>query len=164
MEKYEEILAHAGVKGMKWGQRLYQNKDGSLTPLGRLRYSKSAKGAKKRLSGKKGKKKKGKSEGETPEQIKERIMKSPTAEDVFKHKDLFSNKEIGDLYVRLNNEANIKRLIPEKKSKGKAFIKGYIDTAETVANVVDKTDKLYTAGKKAINLYNEISGKKKPTK
>ena len=27
---------------MKWGRRLYQNKDGSLTPLGRIRYRKNA--------------------------------------------------------------------------------------------------------------------------
>lgn len=31
-------LAHEGVKGMKWYHRLYQNKDGSLTPLGRVHY------------------------------------------------------------------------------------------------------------------------------
>jgi hypothetical protein len=31
-------LRHHGTKGMKWGQRLYQNKDGSLTNLGKLRY------------------------------------------------------------------------------------------------------------------------------
>ena len=31
-------LLHSGVKGMKWGQRLYQNKDGSLTALGKQRY------------------------------------------------------------------------------------------------------------------------------
>ena len=33
-------LLHTGVKGMKWGVRRYQNKDGSLTPLGKKRYAK----------------------------------------------------------------------------------------------------------------------------
>ena len=31
-------LYHYGRKGMKWGQRLYQNADGSLTSLGRAHY------------------------------------------------------------------------------------------------------------------------------
>lgn len=31
-------LQHAGVKGMRWGVRRYQNKDGSLTPAGKKRY------------------------------------------------------------------------------------------------------------------------------
>ena len=31
-------LMHHGVKGMKWGVRRYQNKDGSLTPAGKKRY------------------------------------------------------------------------------------------------------------------------------
>lgn len=35
---YLDYLAHYGVDGMKWGVRRYQNKDGSLTALGREHY------------------------------------------------------------------------------------------------------------------------------
>ncbi|MBQ8829958.1 MAG: hypothetical protein IJ022_07710 [Burkholderiaceae bacterium] len=31
-------LQHWGIKGMKWGVRRYQNKDGTLTPAGKKRY------------------------------------------------------------------------------------------------------------------------------
>ena len=31
-------LSHHGIKGMRWGVRRYQNKDGSLTPQGKKRY------------------------------------------------------------------------------------------------------------------------------
>lgn len=34
-------LYHAGVKGMKWGVRRYQKKDGSLTSAGKKRYNDS---------------------------------------------------------------------------------------------------------------------------
>ena len=32
-------LYHWGIKGMKWGVRRYQNKDGSLTDMGQRRYA-----------------------------------------------------------------------------------------------------------------------------
>lgn len=37
-----DVLVHHGIKGMKWYQRRYQNKDGSLTPQGKIRYGKNA--------------------------------------------------------------------------------------------------------------------------
>ena len=36
-----DYISHFGVKGMKWGIRRYQNRDGSLTPEGRKRYGRS---------------------------------------------------------------------------------------------------------------------------
>lgn len=35
----EQELHHSGTKGMHWGVRRYQNKDGSLTPAGKKRYA-----------------------------------------------------------------------------------------------------------------------------
>lgn len=42
MEEYkssDEFIAHHGVKGMRWGIRRYQNKDGSLTNAGKRRLA-----------------------------------------------------------------------------------------------------------------------------
>lgn len=36
----DDELMHFGIKGMHWGQRRFQNDDGSLTPAGEARYGK----------------------------------------------------------------------------------------------------------------------------
>lgn len=46
------VLMHHGTKNMKWGVRRYQNKDGSLTPLGKKRYQKQEEEASKKNKGK----------------------------------------------------------------------------------------------------------------
>lgn len=40
---YSNEIMHSGIKGMKWGVRRYQNKDGSLTDAGKKRYGVDAK-------------------------------------------------------------------------------------------------------------------------
>lgn len=45
-----EELYHYGVKGMKWGVRRYQNKDGSLTPRGKKKISKEYERTAKKVS------------------------------------------------------------------------------------------------------------------
>ena len=37
---FDDELYHWGIKGQKWGDRRFQNEDGSLTPEGRERYGK----------------------------------------------------------------------------------------------------------------------------
>ena len=41
MERYN-VITHSGTKGMKWGVRRYQNKDGTLTEAGKKRYARDA--------------------------------------------------------------------------------------------------------------------------
>lgn len=39
MTAYSDELYHWGIKGMKWGVRRYQNKDGTLTSEGKKHYA-----------------------------------------------------------------------------------------------------------------------------
>ena len=89
-------LVHYGVKGMKWGVRRYQRKDGSLTPAGKKRYDDSG--------GEKSSSSSGNSSG-----------RRNTSE--------MSDAELQRVVNRLNLEKRYKELTPATTSMGQRFIK-----------------------------------------
>lgn len=91
-------LLHWGIKGMKWGRRRYQNKDGTWTAAGKARRRDDDDDP-----------------NESLEQKKERILRSKSAEKIYKNSHLFTDQEINNAANRLSNEARIKALIPAKK-------------------------------------------------
>lgn len=159
--KSDDELYHWGIKGMRWGIRRYQNKDGSLTPAGKKRKAK----LEAELSKLGGNKNSSKTDTDKPEETieekKARIRKSSDAKAVYENKDLFTDKEIQDIYNRLNNEKNIKGLIPAHVSKGKQFINQYVETTKTIKSVVDSTDDFMKSMDKIKGIVDRLSGEQK---
>lgn len=147
---YDSQMFHSGVKGMKWGQRLYQNKDGSLTALGRLRYGR--KDAKRKAAAAKPKTK-----AETKKDIekkKQEILKSRSAKELYKNADLFSTSELQNAYNRLQLERNILSLSPKEVSKGEKIVTNAIKAGKTINEVADTSIKVYN---NAARVYNAFS-------
>ena len=113
---YESELTHSGIKGMKWGRRLYQNKDGSLTPLGRIRYgvqqSKRKRNLKKARAAKAEKKKQAELEALKPK--KPKLSKDMTTAEL---EEAIAHLELEKSYKRLQAEVN-----PPAVNKGKEMV------------------------------------------
>lgn len=157
-------LLHAGVKGMKWGQRLYQNKDGSLTPLGRARYGtkqnytnakrKATIAAKKKAQEKEAAKIKKKT-GESPEEQKARILKSRSAKELYENAHLFTTQELQSAYNRLQLEKNIKDMAPKEVKKGEEFVNKSIDVMDKAAQTIQSGSKLYNGVARVLNAFGD---------
>lgn len=131
-------LYHWGIKGMKWGQRRYQNKDGSLTPAGIKRYNREVQKLKDREASIKAKEKakkyqdkldKKKSElDEREAALKGKSVKKSTPKatpgnqsGVKSIKDM-SDAELRAVVNRLQLEQQYRNLTPQQVSKGKKFV------------------------------------------
>lgn len=143
-------LYHHGRKGMKWGRRLYQNPDGSLTTLGKMRYGHKRKVAEKKRQETIATKKK------TAEEIaatKEKVLKSRSAAELYKNAHLFNDQELNQAYQRLNLERNIKNLIPNEVNKGKEFVDNTSKWAKSVADLTRNSTDAYN---NVARIYNSI--------
>jgi hypothetical protein len=108
-------LAHTGRKGMKWGVRLYQNKDGSLTPLGRLRYQKKQAAAVKKRKATIAAKKKAAEKAEKAE----KKAAGKNADDKKKSISEMTDEELDRAITRARKEDEYRRLRPEPVAKPK---------------------------------------------
>lgn len=124
---YELELRHHGIKGMHWGIRRYQNKDGSLTPAGQRRLNKLEKKYN-RLSGK---------SHDDHEQISSNVNKKEK-----KHKKVseMTNEEIQARIDRIRLVNTLNSLQPKHVSAGQRFANSVKASISSIAK--DKGTKL----------------------
>ena len=159
-------LYHHGTKGQKWGQRLYQNKDGSLTPLGKMRYGSDGdnSGGKKttaKVSRKVRKQRaaalekarqaraeklaKEKADAET----RERLLKSTDAKEIYENRHLLSYAELNDRVNRIDLENRLSGKIVQDNSKtGVDYVNDKMrktsETLNNATNLYKKVDDAYS--------------------
>lgn len=150
---YELELRHHGIKGMRWGIRRYQNKDGSLTPAGQRRLNKLEKEYN-RLSRK---------SHDDYEQISSNVKKKEK-----KHKKVseMTNEEIQARIDRIRLVNTLNSLQPKHVSAGQRFANSVKASISSIAK--DKGTKLAgdwvdnkLRSKFGMNTVDELSALKK---
>lgn len=127
-------LYHFGTKGMKWGVRRYQNKDGSLTPAGKKRYDKEMAKLKDEAKTLRNKQRvKAKLDKLEAERKKVAALRGKTSDDSEQStkanskpkkrsvKDL-SDDELRSMVNRMRLEKELSDLANSQKEKGKSFV------------------------------------------
>lgn len=140
-------LSHWGIKGMRWGIRRYQNKDGSLTPAGKKRRAK-LESELKTLDGK----------SDSEAKPKTKTPKEMTTDELREAVNrLQLEKQYRDYYRDLN---------PKKVNNGKKYVERLLSSAVDGMAEGGKAlirDALIKRGKEALGL-NPNTGKEKSKK
>lgn len=158
-----DYLAHHGIKGQKWGQRRYQNLDGSLTAEGRKRlgYSLNPKGNKKESSVKKlvdmAKSKRAekaearKAEKEAAEKQKRMDYYRDHPEQMYKHRKELKPAEVDEIMRNVQFDRRLKDISDQENRKNAATVQSVIDKVNTAGKNINN---LYGTGK---NIWNNIA-------
>ena len=145
--EYNELYHH-GTKGMSWGKRLYQYKDGSLTPLGRLRYgNKTNMRAAEKAKAKKIADKKAKKESSDASKKENKPISEMTDEELQKYINRMTIEK-----QAYNLQKEVAAFNPQKVSAGKKFVNDLWDKTIHPA--------LSDAGKNLMSDYLKKVGKK----
>lgn len=161
-------LQHHGTKGMRWGVRRYQNKDGSLTADGKKRYgligtikehSAQKKRKKQQLKNLEKAREAAKTKREEAAE-KKRVLESGTATEVMKYKGKLTNQELNNVYNRLNYERMLSEISGKEIEAGKHKISGLVSKID---NAMDTATKGLGAYNKAAKLVNAVTKVDLPT-
>ena len=154
-------LSHWGIKGMKWGVRRYQSKDGSLTPAGKKRYNSEVaklKEEQKVLKNKEATKKKLAKLESMRKDINEK-KKSLDSDDATDssagHKKSvkeMTDNELASAIKRAELEKRYRELNPKQVSVGERFLKEAVLPAATQAGKNLIQDTLTKKGKEFLGL------------
>ena len=138
------VITHWGIKGMKWGVRRYQNKDGSLTDAGRRRLERDrAENNNAKLSA--DPKKWDKQDTERAKKLVDssasaiRTVRSSISSKKQKPRMDLSSMSDQEMRNRINRELLERQyndmFAPEKVSKGKSYALKTLDVAGTVLGI-----------------------------
>jgi hypothetical protein len=170
--QYDPYLMHYGVLGMKWGQHLFGkltgsgNKSKSVadTATGKRLTSRSksfANRVQRRMQIQQANKIKSaqktlglRDESGTTSKAKqkERVLKSRSAKELYKHADLFTTEELNTAYNRLSLEKRIKDLEPDEKKT--STVDKWINATQKAASLTNNASNIANNG---IKLYNTMA-------